>query len=55
MTSIEPDQRPPRYDSRDTGLVNSSWKVSRWKSRRIEVPKIAAITIMPNMHAPNML
>jgi hypothetical protein len=34
------------------GLVKRIWMVSRWKSRRIDVPKTAAITMTPKKLAP---
>src|SRR6185312_1769431 len=44
--------RPPRYAALAIGFVNNIWNVSRWKSRRMDVPKTAAMMMTPNRLAP---
>ena len=47
MVTSDPAQRPPRYASLPIGLVKIIWYVSRWKSRKMDVPKIAAMMMTP--------
>src|SRR6185437_16105212 len=54
-TTNDAAQRPPRYANFEIGLVNSIWYVSRWKSRRIDVPKMAEMMITPKSPAASWL
>src|SRR6185312_2757765 len=51
----EAAHRPPRYANFEIGFVNSIWYVSRWKSRRIDGPKMAEMMITPNSAAASWL
>jgi hypothetical protein len=51
VVTSEAAQRPPRYATVENGLVNRICQVSRWKSRRMDVPKIAATMSKPNTSA----
>ena len=55
VVTNDPAHRPPRYANLEIGLVKRIWMMSRWKSRRIDVPKMAAMMMMPKKLMPNVV